>query len=135
MPVELEDPTERIRRLFGFFANEVLESPLGAIPKLVISEADNFPEIARFYVKEVISRGRAFVTQTLRQGVESGIFRPLNPDHVFYSLVGPMLLARLAGGPCSGPYYDRTLDAPAMIDNASRHRLPRARPSRRPRCR
>src|SRR3954470_3538695 len=114
VPVELEDPAERIRRLFGFFANEVLESPLAAIPKLVIAEADNFPEIARFYVKEVISRGRAFVTETLRQGVERGIFRPLNPDHVFFSLVGPMLLAALWRRSL-GPYDDRTLDAPAMI--------------------
>ena len=115
VPVELEDPAERIRRLFGFFANEVLESPLAAIPKLVIAEADNFPEIARFYVKEVISRGRAFVTETLRQGVERGSSG--RSTRITYSSA--------SSGRCSwrlwrwslGPYDDRTLDAPAMIDN------------------
>ena len=35
-----ENPEQRIRRVIGFFASEVLNSPLAVIPKLVISEAE-----------------------------------------------------------------------------------------------
>ena len=36
---------------------EVMESNLGSIPKLVMAEAGNFPEIATFYADEVVARG------------------------------------------------------------------------------
>ncbi len=83
VPSHVEDPRERIRRLFTFFAEEVLDSPLAVIPKLIISEADKFPEIARFYVEEVIRRGRTFVEDAIGQGVECGIFRRVDPSTRF----------------------------------------------------
>ena len=78
-----------------FFAREVLNTRLAVIPKLIIAEAENFPEIARFYLEEVINRGRGFVTDAIRQGIERGIFRPVNPDQAVFSLIGPMVLAAI----------------------------------------
>ncbi len=110
----LDDPVERIRRLLSFFVVEVLNTPLAVIPKLIIAEAENFPELARFYLDEVINRGRAFVAGAIQQGVERGLFRPVNVDHVVFSLIAPMVLAALWQRSL-GPYDSRPLDGAAMI--------------------
>ena len=73
----------------------VAGSPVSAIPKLVISEARNFPDLAQFYLKEVIRRGRRLLTAIIARGVERGEFRPMDMDHVFYCVVGPVLLTML----------------------------------------
>ena len=51
----------------------------GGIAKLVIAEAHNFPEIGRFYVEEVVARGRAFMAEVIRRGIATGEFRPVDP--------------------------------------------------------
>src|SRR4051794_21640257 len=85
-----EDPAERIRRGVTFLAGEVLGSRLSVIPKLVIAEAGNFPELARFYRDEVVARGRAFFSGAIREGVRRGQFRAVDPEHAFYSLIAPV---------------------------------------------
>ena len=39
-----------------FWAQHVVPSPISVIPKLVIAEAGNFPELARFYLETVVHR-------------------------------------------------------------------------------
>ena len=45
--------------------------------KLILAEAGNFPEVARFYCTHFDVRGRDLFIRTLRRGVESGEFGPL----------------------------------------------------------
>ena len=109
-----EDPRERIRQAFDFLSGKLLGTPLAVIPKLVLAEAGNFPEIARFYLDEVVGRGRALLAGAIRRGVELGHFRPVDPEHAFYTLVAPVLLAALWQNSL-GPHDDRPLDGAAMI--------------------
>ena len=109
-----EDPRERIRQAFDFLSGKLLGTPLAVIPKLVIAEAGNFPEIARFHLDEVVGPVRAFLAGAIRRGVELGHFRPVEPDHTFYTLVAPLLLAAMWQNSL-GPYDDRPLDGAAMI--------------------
>jgi AcrR family transcriptional regulator len=109
-----EDPRERIRRVVTFLAGELLGSRLSVIPKLVFAEAGNFPVIARFYLDEVVVPVRAFLAGVLREGVDRGQFRPVDPEHAFYSVVAPLLVAALWQN-SFGPYEDRTLDGAAMV--------------------
>jgi AcrR family transcriptional regulator len=44
--------------------------------KLILAEADRFPELAAFYNAEVLSRALALVGGVLRAGAASGEFRP-----------------------------------------------------------
>jgi AcrR family transcriptional regulator len=71
-------------------------SPAGAIPKIMVAEAGNFPELARFYREEVVDRGMALFRRVLQLGVERGEFRAL-PDleEVARCIVAPLLLAML----------------------------------------
>jgi AcrR family transcriptional regulator len=56
---------------------EFAESPLGGVIKLILAEAGNFPDVARFYCSNFDLRGRALFAKTLRRGVARGDFRPI----------------------------------------------------------
>lgn len=47
-----------------------------ALFKLIVTEAERFPELARFYEAEILSRATGIVRAVLRAGVASGEFRP-----------------------------------------------------------
>lgn len=48
--------SELIERFYGLMANIVTTTPMGGVPKLIISEAGNFPELAEHYRDAVLSR-------------------------------------------------------------------------------
>ena len=61
------------------------------ITKLVMSEAQNFPEIADFYQDEVIKPGNAMIRRILERGVQSGEFRDLDLEQAVHIIVAPMI--------------------------------------------
>ena len=83
---------ERLMRSWA----ELALSPAGAIPKIIVSEAGNFPELARFYREEVIDRGMGLMRRVLRLGVERGEFRaPDDFDNAVRCVCAPIVLAML----------------------------------------
>ena len=73
----------------------VVDSPMSGIPKLMMSEAGNFPELSRWYHDEVISRANAALTRAIELGVEQGEFRPIDARRAAYLAVAPMLIAAM----------------------------------------
>ncbi len=71
------------------------ETPAAAIPKLVLAEAGNFPDLARFYREEVVDRGLGVIGRLLRSGIERGEFRPVDVDHVVFCIAGPIIMSML----------------------------------------
>lgn len=65
---------------------------LGGIPKLMVSEAGNFPEVAQFYYENVIVRGRNLMRQTLERGVAAGEFRAMDTESAIDVIFAPMLM-------------------------------------------
>ena len=51
-------------------------NPLGGVIKLILAEAGNFPDVARFYCSTFELRGRVLFGKTLRRGVARGEFPP-----------------------------------------------------------
>jgi AcrR family transcriptional regulator len=74
---------------------KAIETPASAIPKIVLAEAGNFPDIARFYLDEVVHRGMALYSRVLREGVRRGEFRSMDVDSTMMCLVAPLLLGML----------------------------------------
>ncbi len=68
---------------------------LSGIPKLIIAESGNFPELARFYYREVILRGLAVMAGILRRGIQQGEFRQLDVEPTARAMMGPLLLMML----------------------------------------
>jgi AcrR family transcriptional regulator len=67
------------------------DTPAAGVVKLMMSEARNFPDIAQFYVDEVIVPSHAMLAQMLRRGIERGEFRPVDVTEVVHVLVAPLL--------------------------------------------
>ncbi len=86
-PVVLEQLIARLQA--------AMVAPASAIPKIVIAEAGNFPDIARFYLKEVIQRGLGLFQRVLKAGVARGEFRPMDVECTAYCIVAPMMLGML----------------------------------------
>jgi AcrR family transcriptional regulator len=84
---------ELLPRILEFMAGRIDQSPIAAVAKLVISESRAFPEIGRFYLKEVIGRGLPLLEGLIVRGMEQGEFRLVDPAMTVRSIVGAMLLA------------------------------------------
>jgi AcrR family transcriptional regulator len=83
-----------LERLLATVAG-VVESRVGAIPKLVIAEAGNFPDLARFYLDEVVHRGLGLIATILRRGIARGEFRAIDVEHAVFCVIAPLLIAAL----------------------------------------
>jgi AcrR family transcriptional regulator len=80
--------------VFGIWES-VGASLLSGIPKLIIAESRNFPELARFYYEEVILRGFRVMSAIVKHGVERGEFRSPDIEATARAMVGPLLLMML----------------------------------------
>ena len=61
------------------------------ISKLVMSEASNFPDLARFFQEEVVTPGHAMIRSVLQRGIERGEFRHVDMDLTVHSVLAPLL--------------------------------------------
>jgi len=62
------------------------------IPKLMVAEARNFPEVAQYYYENVIRRGRALIGGALERGMASGEFRRMDVETTIDVLIAPILM-------------------------------------------
>ncbi len=67
-------------------------TPISGIPKLILAEARNFPEIAEFYLAEVVRPGQEAITRIIERGIAAGEFRPVEADHIAHLVFAPTLL-------------------------------------------
>jgi len=81
-----------ILRMIGEF---VATSNRVVLPKIVIAEAGNFPDLARIYREEVIERGLGLFAGLLKKGMASGEFRSLPLPHAVRLCIAPVLLAAM----------------------------------------
>ena len=103
-----------LETLLTLFAARILKTRAGAIPKLIIAEAGNFPDLARFYHEEVIRRAFALLAAVLERGVARGEFRPVDVDSTVRLIVAPMLMSALWRSSFEA-LEDRPLDVPALL--------------------
>jgi AcrR family transcriptional regulator len=89
------------------------------IPKLMIAEAANFPDIARFYIEEVVLPGQATMARIIARGIERGEFRPVDPEQVAHLLAAPFILIsawRHGFGHAVRGELPTLADAPALLE-------------------
>ncbi len=95
------------------------ETSLVGIPKLMMAEANNFPELARFYYEEVVTRGHRLMASVIERGIKAGEFRPVNVAVATKLAMAPVMhavIARKAFSACMpegfdvGKYLDTHID-------------------------
>ena len=82
---------EILRTLGRFIAT----SDRVVLPKIVIAEAGNFPDLARIYREEVAERGLALFGGLVQTGMARGEFRKLPVPHAVRLCIAPLLLAAI----------------------------------------
>lgn len=83
---------EMLRELVFGWWEQIGDTRLAGIPKLIIAESRNFPELAQFYHDRVIARGRRLLDLVLRRGIESGEFRQMDIETSIDLIIAPMLM-------------------------------------------
>jgi AcrR family transcriptional regulator len=118
---EFEGPTsELLARVLRLWWERVGETRASGILKLMMSEARNFPEIAQFYVDEVIRPSDAMLGRLVQRGIDRGEFRAVVVPDVVHALVTPLLflvMNKHSLGACSvGSMLDPKAVIEAQID-------------------
>ena len=83
---------ELVRQLVRGWWELTGSSKIAGIPKLVIAEAGNFPDLAKFYYDEVISRALTMFRGVLRRGTAAGEFREVDIDHLVHVALAPLVM-------------------------------------------
>ncbi|NWG92478.1 MAG: TetR/AcrR family transcriptional regulator [Parvularculaceae bacterium] len=88
----LDDPKATLR-LIVLTAMRLLNDPrIFATPRLVLSVAPRFAEVARFYRQRVVDQALGAVRKLHRKGVGDGVFRDVDSDAVGRLVMGPLLI-------------------------------------------
>ena len=84
--------TDLLRHLLESWWQQVGATRLAGVPKLIIAESRNFPEVAQYYHDHVIQRGRALVRTVLQRGIACGEFRLLDVETAIDVIISPLLM-------------------------------------------
>jgi AcrR family transcriptional regulator len=109
------DTAELLRSLIRRWWYEFGATQAGGISKLMMAESGNFPDITRFFLKEVIEPWHRLVGAVIERGIRRGEFRPLDVPTFVQVVTAPMVMLSLwtrSFGPCSA----RPLDAESYVD-------------------
>ena len=89
---EWRGPSEALLRGMLEHWSEIIRSRRGALIKLIVAEAGNFPDLATWYHDEVAARGQRLIGAILRRGILSGEFRPLDVEATAEAIACPVAL-------------------------------------------
>lgn len=95
-----------VLRFIGHFART---SDRAVLPKIMMAEAGNFPELWRFYRAEVMEKGLGLLGSIIARGIARGEFRAVDPQHAARLAIAPILfvvLWRTIGIEHDMPPYD-----------------------------
>lgn len=84
-----------LQKLMSTWWERVGGTPAAGIHKVVLAEARNFPELAQFYVDEVMKPAKALFSSAVQRGIDCGEFRALPAREVAMALMAPMIFMAL----------------------------------------
>jgi AcrR family transcriptional regulator len=81
-----------LTQLLTSWWQDVFDSPVSAVFKIVVTEVRNFPEIGEFYVRHVVEPGKQLIGSIIERGIARGEFRQVDVPSVVMSLILPMVM-------------------------------------------
>lgn len=84
-----------LRFALGAMAHLLTTSDRVVLPKIIIAESGNFPELARFYREEIIDKGLALMSGLIERGIGRGEFREVPVEHAVRLCIAPVLLGAM----------------------------------------
>jgi AcrR family transcriptional regulator len=86
------DTASLLRALINRWWEVVGKSKLAGILKLIVSEAGNFPEVARYFHDNVSQGIDELLGKVLQMGIEKGEFRPVDIESAIDAIAAPILM-------------------------------------------
>lgn len=84
-----------VRMLLSRMADVMMTTRLPSVAKVVIAESRNFPDLARIWHDDVVSRALGVATTLIERAQAKGEVKPGEPRTYAFSLAGPMLMGAL----------------------------------------
>ena len=84
--------SDLLRFVLGTMGNFAITSDRVVLPRLVLAEAANFPQLAEFWRREVVERGIALMSGIIQRGIARGEFRKIDLQHAARLCVAPLLV-------------------------------------------
>jgi AcrR family transcriptional regulator len=84
--------TDLLRRFILGWWDRVGETKLAGIAKLIIAEAGNFPDVARFFHEEVTRPNHQLLAGIIERGIRSGEFRAIDAEATAQLFLSPLVL-------------------------------------------
>lgn len=113
------DSERLLRSLVEAWWQEFGSTRAGGISKLMVAESGNFPEIARFFLDEVIEPWHALLASTIERGITRGEFRPVDTATYVRVMTAPLVMLSLwkhSFAPCSAAPLDPQQYLATMLD-------------------
>jgi TetR/AcrR family transcriptional regulator len=108
------------------------ETRASGIIKLMTSEVRNFPDIAQFYIDEVVTPSNRMLGHVIQRGIDAGEFRGVDVPEAVHALVGPLIflvLNKHSLGACSAAFLlDPKVVIGALVDMVLYGLVPRDPP-------
>lgn len=82
--------SELLQALAQTWWSRVGQSQAAGIIKLIVAEAANFPDLAQFYMDEVVEPCHRLLGRAVQRGIDRGEFRPMDVSSVVMALVAPV---------------------------------------------
>ncbi|QIL80277.1 TetR/AcrR family transcriptional regulator [Diaphorobacter sp. HDW4A] len=83
--------SEMVEYAFNAWWERIGSTKASGLGKLMMSEVNNFPEIALFYRNEVVLPAQGLIRKMLQLGMDSGEFRQLDIDYAIYLFEAPLM--------------------------------------------
>lgn len=71
------------------------ESRLDMIPKLIVSESGNFPELAQYYIEKVFKPMIGIIEKVIQKGIDKKEFINCDPQTTAHLLLAPILFEQI----------------------------------------
>lgn len=94
--------SDSLRRFIFWWWEKVGTTDIGALPKLLVAETGNFPELGRWFHENLIMRGKQAAAGIIARGIAAGEFRagePMDVARIFFAQMFSYVLWRRAFGP------------------------------------
>lgn len=108
---------ELLRQMMQAWWDKVGRGKAGVVCKIMMIEARHFPELAQFYLDEVVKPSQQLIGGLVERGMRSGEFRAVPVEATVHLLIAPMLHLLLhehsfgEHGPCH-----QTMTAAELLD-------------------
>ncbi|MCK5744614.1 MAG: TetR/AcrR family transcriptional regulator [Oricola sp.] len=87
-----DDPAGSLRRIIAAFTGLAADKQKFAVPRLVLSVAGRYPDIAAYYRENVAEQGLGAIKALIEAGIKKGDFRPCDSGVAARFVLGPVFI-------------------------------------------